>query len=141
MTVHGHQPTPGCCLLPGSAVFRGSPDHAELRPEVRSAAGRSNNGGNAELRLEVRSAGGRSNNGGNAELRLEVRSAAGRSNRIAVTAPRPYVRAASSQANSTRGTHAIEAARCSSARVLGAPLTDRLASRERTGPGRTAVRA
>src|SRR6185369_14491269 len=93
MTVHGHQPTPGCCLFPGSAVFRGSPDHAELRPEVRSAAGRSNNGGNAELRPEVRSAAGRSNNGGNAELRPEVRSAAGRSNRIAVIPPRPYVRA------------------------------------------------
>src|SRR6185369_8792411 len=55
--------------------------NAELRPEARSAAGRSDQPtGTAKLRPEVRSAAGRSDqNAGPAELRPEVRSAAGRS--------------------------------------------------------------
>src|SRR4029079_3782256 len=55
--------------------------NAELRPEVRSAAGRSDQEGrDTELRPEVRSAAGRSDlETGIAKLRPEVRSAAGRS--------------------------------------------------------------
>src|SRR5690242_15350075 len=58
--------------------------HAELRPKVRSAEGRSNHKGRpAELRPKVRSAEGRSNHKGRlAELRPEVRSAEGRSNNV-----------------------------------------------------------
>ena len=57
---------------------------AELRPEVRSAAGRSDEAtGRAELRPEVRSAAGRSDHDTRpAELRPEVRSVVGRSDHI-----------------------------------------------------------
>jgi CTP:molybdopterin cytidylyltransferase MocA len=78
-------------------VVREDSDRSELRPEVRSAEGRSHHDtGPAELRPEVRSAEGRSHHDtGPAELRPEVRSAEGRSHHD--TGPselRPEVRSA-----------------------------------------------